>query len=31
MAFITMLFVKHGDAKVEKKDSLIENFDVDMD
>lgn len=31
MSFITMFFVKHGDAKVVKKDSLIENFDVDMD
>ncbi|MDY0210276.1 MAG: MFS transporter [Acholeplasma sp.] len=30
IAFITMLFVKHGDAKPEKK-SLLENFDVDMD
>lgn len=29
-SFITMLFVKHGDAKAEKK-SLLENFDVDMD
>lgn len=31
MAFITMLFVKHGDAKVIKKESTLENFDVDMD
>lgn len=30
LAFFTMLFVKHGDAKPEKK-SLLENFDVDMD
>ncbi|PKK86699.1 MAG: MFS transporter, partial [Tenericutes bacterium HGW-Tenericutes-8] len=30
LAFVTMLFVKHGDAKPEKK-SLLENFDVDMD
>lgn len=30
LAFITMLFVKHGDAKPEKR-SLLENFDVDMD
>ncbi|HRX91185.1 MAG TPA: MFS transporter [Candidatus Izemoplasmatales bacterium] len=30
-AFITMMFVKHGDAKAVKKDSVIENFDVDMD
>jgi len=31
MAFITMFFVKHGDAKILKKDSALENFDVDMD
>lgn len=31
LAFITMFLVKHGDAKVIKKDSVIENFDVDMD
>ena len=31
MAFVTMFLVKHGDAKIEKKGSLIENFDVDMD
>jgi MFS family permease len=31
MSFITMFFVKHGDAKIEKKKSAIENFDVDMD
>jgi len=31
LAFITMFFVKHGDAKVIKKASVIENFDVDMD
>ncbi|MDD3122691.1 MAG: MFS transporter [Candidatus Izemoplasmatales bacterium] len=31
LAFITMLFVKHGDAAVIKKDSVLENFDVDMD
>ncbi len=30
-AFITMFLVKHGDAKIIKKDSIIENFDVDMD
>lgn len=30
-SLITMLFVRHGDAKVVKKDSLLENFDVDMD
>ena len=26
-SFITMLFVKHGDSKPEKKKSLLENFD----
>jgi len=31
LAFITMLLVKHGDAVVIKKDSVLENFDVDMD
>jgi MFS family permease len=31
LAFITMFFVKHGDAKIIKKASIIENFDVDMD
>ncbi len=31
MAFITMFFVKHGDAKIIKKGTIIENFDVDMD
>ncbi|HRY77292.1 MAG TPA: MFS transporter [Candidatus Izemoplasmatales bacterium] len=30
-AFITMFFVKHGDAQVIKKASTLENFDVDMD
>ncbi|MBI9010191.1 MAG: MFS transporter [Tenericutes bacterium] len=30
-SFITMLLVKHGDAKVIGKDSVLENFDVDMD
>lgn len=30
IAFITMFFTKHGDAKIEKKD-ILENFDVDMD
>ena len=29
MSFITMFFVKHGDAKVIKKASALENFDVD--
>ncbi|MGE4571308.1 MAG: MFS transporter [Candidatus Izemoplasmatales bacterium] len=31
IAFITMFFVKHGDVKIPKKGSLLENFDVDMD
>ncbi|MBU1145630.1 MAG: MFS transporter [Firmicutes bacterium] len=31
LAFITMFFVKHGDAAIIKKDSILENFDVDMD
>ncbi|MDD3478054.1 MAG: MFS transporter [Candidatus Izemoplasmatales bacterium] len=31
LAFGTMFFVKHGDAKVIGKDSALENFDVDMD
>lgn len=30
LAFITMFFTKHGDPVV-AKDSLLENFDVDMD
>lgn len=29
LAFVTMLMVKHGDVKAEKKASIIENFDVD--
>lgn len=29
MAFFTMLMVKHGDSKPEKKGSVLENFDVD--
>ena len=29
VSFVTMLFVKHGDAKAEKKDSLLEYFDED--
>ncbi|MFP4186957.1 MAG: MFS transporter [Acholeplasmataceae bacterium] len=29
-SFITMYFVKHGDAKIEKK-GVLESFDVDMD
>ena len=31
LAFVTMSFVKHGDIRVDKKGSIIENFDVDMD
>lgn len=31
IAFVTMSFVKHGDIKVDKRGSIIENFDVDMD
>ena len=31
LSFVTMWFVKHGDSVVLKKDSLLENFDVDMD
>ena len=29
MAFGTMLMVKHGDSKPEKKQSVLENFDAD--
>ena len=29
LAFCTMLMVKHGDAKPDKKKSALENFDVD--
>ncbi|MCM1122861.1 MAG: MFS transporter [Eubacterium sp.] len=29
MAFLTMLMVKHGDSKPQKKGSMLENFDVD--
>ncbi len=29
LAFCTMLMVKHGDSKPQKKDSILENFDVD--
>ena len=29
LAFITMLQVKHGDAKVVKKKDLLEHFDID--
>jgi MFS family permease len=32
LSFVTMLFVKHGDSKVDTKDkSLLEHLDVDMD
>lgn len=30
-SFITMFLVKHGDAKIIKKESILESFDVDMD
>jgi maltose/moltooligosaccharide transporter len=30
-AFITMFFVKHGDAQIVKKESVLEHFDVDAD
>ena len=29
LAFITMTQVKHGDVKAEKKESMLEHFDVD--
>ncbi len=29
LAFVTMLMVKHGDVKADKKVTLLENFDVD--
>lgn len=29
LAFCTMLMVRHGDSKPEKKDSILESFDVD--
>ncbi len=29
LAFFTMLMVKHGDSKPQKKERIIENFDVD--
>ncbi len=29
LAFVTMFFVKHGDSKPAKKDSIFENLDVD--
>lgn len=31
LAFVTMIFVKHGDNKPPRKASVIENFDVDSD
>jgi maltose/moltooligosaccharide transporter len=31
LAFISMFFVKHGDAEVIKKGSILEQFDVEMD
>ncbi len=29
LAFFTMLLVKHGDSRPEKRESMLENFDVD--
>ena len=29
LAFVTMFFVKHGDSKPIKRNSILENFDVD--
>ncbi len=29
LAFVTMIFVKHGDSKPQAKKSVLENFDVD--
>ncbi|MDO5293474.1 MAG: MFS transporter [bacterium] len=29
LAFITMLFVKHGDSKPEKKETVLDHFDVE--
>ncbi|MGE4353474.1 MAG: MFS transporter [Oscillospiraceae bacterium] len=29
LSFVTMLFVRHGDAKAQRKSSVLENFDVD--
>ncbi len=31
LAFVTMFLVKHGDAKIIQKASVLESFDVDMD
>jgi len=31
LAFVTMFLVKHGDAQIVKKESILESFDVDMD
>lgn len=28
-SFVTMLFVKHGDTPVQKKESVLENFDIE--
>ncbi|MBQ3848557.1 MAG: MFS transporter [Clostridia bacterium] len=30
LSFVTMLFVRHGDSKPQKKKSVIENFDSDI-
>ena len=29
LSFVTMLWVRHGDVKPEKKKTALENFDVD--
>jgi MFS family permease len=29
LSFITMCFVNHGDSRPEKKESVIENFDIE--
>lgn len=29
LAFVTMLMVKHGDSRPDKKDKILENYDVD--
>jgi MFS family permease len=31
LSFVTMFMVKHGDAPAPKKETALENFDVDMD
>ena len=28
LAFVTMLFVKHGDSKIEEKKDILEHLDV---